>query len=113
MLLVFVLRLSFGQKEKDEKVIVDDGSTDRSAEIVRNFCSPLIKLVTQPNGGGCRARNLAMQGRGGINIIDLANLKSCAFLQTQDMGSLQPDGSFEILGRIEGNEIRGCNLLVQ
>jgi len=57
--------------------------------------------------------DVAMQGRGGINIIDLANLKSCAFLQTQDMGSLQPDGSFEILGRIEGNEIRGCNLLVQ
>ena len=56
--------------------------------------------------------DMATQGRGGINIIDLANLKSCAFLQTQDMGLLHPDGSFEILGRIEGSEVRGCNLLV-
>jgi len=56
--------------------------------------------------------DMAAQGRGGVNIIDLANLTSCAFLQTQDLGRLHPDGSFEILGRIEGSELRGCNLLV-
>lgn len=50
--------------------------------------------------------------RGGIDIIDLANISSCAFLQTQDMGQLYADGSFKIEGRIAGSDIRGCNLLV-
>lgn len=50
--------------------------------------------------------------RGGIDIIDLANISSCAFLQTQDMGQLLADGSFRIEGRIAGSDIRGCNLLV-
>lgn len=49
---------------------------------------------------------------GGINLIDLANLYSCSFLQTQDLGKVYDDGSFRILGRISGSEIRGCNLLV-
>lgn len=51
--------------------------------------------------------------RGGINIIDLANRYSCAFIQTQDVGRLRPDGSFEIEGRIDRSDIRGCNLLAQ
>lgn len=51
-------------------------------------------------------------GRGGIDIIDLANLSSCAFIQTEDMGRLHADGSFSIEGRIAGSDIRGCNLLV-
>jgi hypothetical protein len=50
--------------------------------------------------------------RGGIDIIDLANLSSCAFIQTEDMGRLYADGSFMIEGRIAGSDIRGCNLLV-
>lgn len=50
---------------------------------------------------------------GGVNLIDLANLYSCSFLQTQDLGKIYDDGSFRILGRISGSEIRGCNLLVQ
>ena len=50
--------------------------------------------------------------RGGIDIIDLANLSSCAFIQTQDMGRLLEDGRFIIEGRIAGSDIRGCNLLV-
>ena len=51
--------------------------------------------------------------RGGVNIIDLANLYSCAFIQTQDAGQTFADGSFRIDGRIDRSEIRGCNLLVQ
>lgn len=50
--------------------------------------------------------------RGGIDIIDLANLSSCAFIQTEDMGRTFEDGSFSIEGRIAGSDIRGCNLLV-
>lgn len=50
---------------------------------------------------------------GGINVIDLANINSCAFIATQDLGRLHADGSFEILGRFDNSDIRGCNLLVQ
>ncbi|MFI3331631.1 MAG: acyltransferase [Rikenellaceae bacterium] len=50
--------------------------------------------------------------RGGVNIIDLANIYSCAFIQTQDIGRVFKDGTFSILGRNEHSEIRGCNLLV-
>ena len=50
---------------------------------------------------------------GAINIIDLANVHSCSFIATQDLGKLYADGSFEILGRFDNADIRGCNLLVQ
>jgi phenylacetate-coenzyme A ligase PaaK-like adenylate-forming protein len=50
---------------------------------------------------------------GGINVIDLANINSCSFIATQDLGRLHPDGSFEVLGRFDNADIRGCNLLVQ
>ena len=49
---------------------------------------------------------------GGINIIDLANIDSCAFIETKDIGRLHPDGSFEVLGRFDNSDVRGCNLLV-
>lgn len=52
-------------------------------------------------------------GRGGLNIIDLANYYSCSFLQTEDVARCYADGSFEVEGRIDHSEIRGCNLLVQ
>ncbi|MBC7616449.1 MAG: acyl transferase [Pedobacter sp.] len=50
---------------------------------------------------------------GGINVIDLANVNSCSFIATQDLGKLHEDGSFEVLGRFDNADIRGCNLLVQ
>jgi phenylacetate-coenzyme A ligase PaaK-like adenylate-forming protein len=49
---------------------------------------------------------------GGVDIIDLANSDSCAFISTQDLGISHTDGSFEILGRFDNTDIRGCNLLV-
>lgn len=49
---------------------------------------------------------------GGINIIDLANIGSCAFIQTQDMGFVESNGGFSVLGRIDRSDLRGCNLLV-
>lgn len=49
---------------------------------------------------------------GGINIIDLANINSCAFIATQDLGKCYEDGRFEILGRFDHSDIRGCNLMV-
>lgn len=49
---------------------------------------------------------------GGINIIDLANLYSCSFIETQDLGKLHKNG-FEIMGRFDHSDVRGCNLMVQ
>ena len=57
-------------------------------------------------------RRMPIGKSGGIDVIDLANKFSCSFIQTQDLGCLQPDGSFEVLGRFDNSELRGCNLLV-
>jgi phenylacetate-coenzyme A ligase PaaK-like adenylate-forming protein len=50
---------------------------------------------------------------GGINIIDLANINSCAFIATGDLGKLHDDGGFEVMGRFDNSDIRGCNLMVE
>ncbi|NLA15907.1 MAG: acyl transferase [Bacteroidales bacterium] len=49
--------------------------------------------------------------RGGINIIDLANVHSCSFIETEDLGFRMPDKRFQVLGRIPAAELRGCNML--
>lgn len=49
---------------------------------------------------------------GGINVIDLANIYSCSFIETQDLGKINDDGSFEIIGRFDNSDVRGCNLLI-
>jgi len=53
-----------------------------------------------------------VQKTGGINVIDLANYNSCAFIATQDLGKKYPNNSFEVLGRFDNSDIRGCNLMV-
>jgi phenylacetate-coenzyme A ligase PaaK-like adenylate-forming protein len=50
---------------------------------------------------------------GGINIIDLANINSCSFISTGDLGMIHDDGGFEVLGRYDNSDIRGCNLLAE
>jgi phenylacetate-coenzyme A ligase PaaK-like adenylate-forming protein len=49
---------------------------------------------------------------GGINVIDLANINSCSFIATQDLGKKYSNGSFEVVGRFDHSDIRGCNLMV-
>ena len=55
---------------------------------------------------------LPVNANGGINIIDLANRNSCSFIATQDLGKTNTNGSFEIIGRLNTSDMRGCNLLV-
>lgn len=50
-------------------------------------------------------------GPGALNIIDLANIDSCCFIATDDAGKVSPDGRFEMLGRMDGSDLRGCSLL--
>ena len=52
-----------------------------------------------------------LYGNGGLNIIDLANINSCCFIATSDLGEVFPDSSFSISGRIDNSDIRGCNLM--
>lgn len=55
----------------------------------------------------------AAEGKtGGINVIDLANINSCSFIATQDLGKLHENGSFEVLGRFDNSDVRGCNLMI-
>ena len=56
---------------------------------------------------------LLQEKTGGINIIDLANIHSLSFIETQDLGRLTKDGGFEVFGRFDHSDIRGCNLLLQ
>ncbi len=55
--------------------------------------------------------DIRTEGRGALNIIDLANIDSCAFIEIEDMGNIHSNGKFELLGRMDNSEIRGCNLL--
>lgn len=66
---------------------------------IRDINDPLEELGTEQTGG--------------INVIDLANINSCSFIATQDLGKTFSDGTFEVLGRFDNSDIRGCNLLVQ
>lgn len=56
--------------------------------------------------------HLQLEGTGAINIIDLGNIHSCSFIATDDIGRLLPDGQFEVLGRLDNSDLRGCSLLV-
>jgi phenylacetate-coenzyme A ligase PaaK-like adenylate-forming protein len=72
-------------------------------------CPPWMKILTRDTEDPFTY----LKGKtGGINVIDLANLYSCSFIATQDLGRLNHDGSFEIIGRFDQSDIRGCNLMV-
>jgi hypothetical protein len=64
---------------------------------------PVLRQINDPFGQ-------ILQGSGGINVIDLANINGCCFIETQDIGRITEDG-FEILGRLDTSDSRGCNLL--
>ncbi|OQP38707.1 acyl transferase [Niastella yeongjuensis] len=72
-------------------------------------CPPWMKVLVRQDDDPLDVR---ISGSGVINIIDLANLYSCSFIATDDVGTVTPDGSFEILGRMDTSDIRGCNLLI-
>ncbi len=73
-------------------------------------CPPWMKIITRDTNDPMS--NLPGSQTGGINVIDLANINSCSFIATQDLGKIYEDGSFEVLGRFDNSDIRGCNLLI-
>lgn len=66
--------------------------------LLRDPSDPFSTSTTRPSGA--------------INVIDLANVDSCAFIETKDLARMHPDGSFEVLGRLDNSDIRGCNQMV-
>ncbi|MCX6182321.1 MAG: acyl transferase [Bacteroidetes bacterium] len=65
-------------------------------------------LVRDPND----PFQITTQGKGALNVIDLANINSCAFIATDDLGQVHSNGTFEVSGRLDNSDLRGCNLLV-
>jgi hypothetical protein len=73
-------------------------------------CPPWMKILIRDTED---ALTLLPTGKsGGINVIDLANINSCSFIATQDLGKIHPNNTFEVLGRFDNSDIRGCNLMV-
>lgn len=73
-------------------------------------CPPWMRVLTRDTEDALTL--LPKEKSGGMNIIDLANYNSCAFIATQDLGKVYNDLSFEIIGRFDNSDIRGCNLMV-
>jgi phenylacetate-coenzyme A ligase PaaK-like adenylate-forming protein len=73
-------------------------------------CPPWMRIITRDTNDPLSI--VTNNKAGGINVIDLANINSCSFIATQDLGKIYSDGSFEILGRFDNADIRGCNLLI-
>ncbi len=71
---------------------------------------PWMKIITRDTNDPMT--ELGINQTGGINVIDLANINSCSFIATQDLGRIYGNGSFEVLGRFDNSDIRGCNLLI-
>jgi len=75
----------------------------------RFYCPPWMKVLPRKEDDPLL---ITSHGEGILNIIDLANIWSCSFLATEDVGIVYPDGSFEVAGRVDNSDIRGCSLLV-
>lgn len=74
------------------------------------YCPPWMKVTARDTEDPLTLLNNGKTG--GLNIIDLANINSCSFIATQDLGKVYNNGSFEVLGRFDNSDIRGCNLLL-
>lgn len=74
------------------------------------FCPSWMKMLVRNVNDPLEVK---LSGSGGVCIIDLANIYSCSFIATQDLGIVNVDGSFTINGRFDNSDLRGCNLMIQ
>ena len=72
------------------------------------LCPPWMKVLVRDEEDPLAVME---DGKGVLNIIDLANIDSCAFIATDDAGIVHTDGSFEVIGRVDNSDVRGCSLL--
>lgn len=71
-------------------------------------CPPWMKILVRDEEDPL---SVSRAGKGVINVIDFANIYSCSFIATDDAGKVYDDGNFEVLGRTDGSDLRGCSLL--
>jgi len=75
-------------------------------------CPPWMKIILRDEDDPLTIKPLSAATQSGlINVIDLANIYSCSFIATDDMGKLYADGSFEVIGRMDSSDVRGCSLM--
>lgn len=101
------------QKLKPEKLVSEYGMTElfSQAYAIQSHqyqCPPQMKILIRNIQDPI---DISYIGKGAINVIDLCNVFSCSFIATDDLGDLKSDGTFEVLGRLDHSDIRGCNLL--
>jgi phenylacetate-coenzyme A ligase PaaK-like adenylate-forming protein len=105
-----ILRQGFGLK----KIHSEYGMTELLSQAYSTgdetfSCPPWMKILTRDPED---ALSYTTGKTGGINVIDLANLYSCSFIATQDLGKTFENGTFKIMGRFDNSDVRGCNLMV-
>lgn len=74
-------------------------------------CPPWMKVIAREITDPFQ-KNLKSE-TGALNVIDLANWHSIAFIETEDLGRVYDDGSFDVLGRMDNTDVRGCNLMIE
>lgn len=106
----FILKQGFGLNEiHSEYGMTELLSQAYSTGEGKFVTPPWMRILTRDTED---ATSFITGRTGGINVIDLANIYSCSFIATQDLGKTNSDNSFEILGRFDSSDIRGCNLMV-
>ena len=97
------------------KLISEYGMTELLSQAYSNEnalynCPPWMKVL--PRADNDPLQLISNEKNGALNIIDLANTKSCAFIATDDLGKVYKNGSFEVIGRLDYADIRGCSLMI-
>ncbi|MBX2965995.1 MAG: acyl transferase [Cyclobacteriaceae bacterium] len=99
-----------------EKIYSEYGMTELFSQAYTRggetfYCSPWMRVFIRETGDPFV--RLGSNKPGGINVIDLANIDTISFIETEDAGRLLADGGFEVHGRLDNTDIRGCNLMVE
>ena len=107
------LKKAFGKTEIHSEYGMTELLSQAYAKKQGRFqCPPWMKVLIRDDEDPLSVRSSESRVvSGAINIIDLANVYSCSFIATDDVGRLYPDKSFEVLGRMDGSDLRGCSLL--
>ena len=105
-----ILKKAFGKEEiNSEYGMTELLSQSWSKGKGKFICPPWMKIVIREEEDPFEIKK---EGNGAINIIDLANVYSCSFIATDDAGRINADKTIEILGRLDGSDLRGCSLLI-
>jgi len=97
-----------------KKIFAEYGMTELLSQAYslgggRYQCPPWMKVYVRSEDDPL---SVSVKGSGIIQVVDLANIFSCSFIATQDVGTVFEDGTFEILGRLDNSDLRGCSLLI-